>query len=60
MHLVLINYLGGLCFPRNSVFRLTDRPGMTKQGGTSVLTLLGCVTLLLICNVKVIANPNIT
>ena len=29
MHLVLVNCLGGLRLPRNSIFRLTDRPDMT-------------------------------
>ena len=28
-HLPLDNWLGGLSLPRNSVFRLTDRPNMT-------------------------------
>ena len=29
MHEVLVNRLGGLCLPRKSVVRLTDRPDMT-------------------------------
>ena len=29
MHEVLVNRLGGLSLPRNSVVRLTDRPDMT-------------------------------
>ena len=29
VHLVLVNRLGGLCLPRNSVDRLTDWLGMT-------------------------------
>ena len=29
MHLVLVNPLGGLSLPRNSVVRVTDRPDMT-------------------------------
>ena len=29
MHKVLVNRLGGLSLPRNSVVRLTDRPDMT-------------------------------
>ena len=29
MHLVLVNRLGGLSLPRNSVVRLTDRFDMT-------------------------------
>ena len=29
VHLVLVNRLGGLSLPRNSVVRLTDRPDMT-------------------------------
>ena len=29
MHLVLVNRLGGLSLPRNSVIRITDRPDMT-------------------------------
>ena len=29
VHEVLINHLGGLNLPRNSVVRLTDRPDMT-------------------------------
>ena len=29
MHKVLVNCLGGLSLPRNSVVRLTDRPDMT-------------------------------
>ena len=29
VHEVLVNRLGGLCLPRNSVVRLTDRPDMT-------------------------------
>ena len=29
MHEVLVNRLGGLSLPRNSVVRLTDRPCMT-------------------------------
>ena len=28
MHEVLVNRLGGLCLPRKSVVRLTDRPDM--------------------------------
>ena len=34
-HLVLVNGLGGLSLPRNSVVRLTDRPDMTITGGGS-------------------------
>ena len=29
MHEILVNRLGGLSLPRNSVVRLTDRPDMT-------------------------------
>ena len=29
MHEVLVNHLGGLSLPRESVVRLTDRPDMT-------------------------------
>ena len=29
VHEVLVNRLGGLCLPRKSVVRLTDRPDMT-------------------------------
>ena len=29
VHEVLVNFLGGLSLPRNSVVRLTDRPDMT-------------------------------
>ena len=29
VHLVLVNYLGGLSLPRNSVVRLTDHPVLT-------------------------------
>ena len=28
MHEILVNRLGGLCLPRKSVVRLTDRPDM--------------------------------
>ena len=29
VHLVLVNHLGGLSLPRNSVVKLTDHPDMT-------------------------------
>ena len=45
MHLVLVNCLGGLSLPRNSVVRLSDRPDMTVavyHGGKTTTTTMQC------------------
>ena len=48
MHEVLVNRLGGLSLPRNSVVRVTDRPDMTLavyRGRKTTMQQLGGLTL---------------
>ena len=43
MHEVLVNRLGGLSLPRQSVVRLTDRPDMTLDVYCGRKTTMQCV-----------------
>ena len=52
MHEVLVNRLGGLCLPRKSVVRLTDRPDMTLDVYRGRKTTIHQYYMHLVCRIR--------